>query len=277
LRLDKAQRERNIEKLIARDVSDSELFRRFPELRSQADDEGLLPLALFGFFKGALSYKGFVLAPSRLVPAPLGFEIAKLGQGGGLSIRLAIDHFAICPVGQYGEPFAKARVWGMPFGSKILLDHLYDPRSVAVFERFAKDELEELMFSLRAPVKRLEICRGERRDRVALLIEELPPIRDEDLEVGYVSSRIFHCDLELGAEDLAGLRFAHVDASHLVYDIDTYMRRLDSPGEKIKAKTKQKLFYFPAARFDQWRDLLIATFPNDELIGEWLTGERQSV
>ncbi len=278
--IDTAYRTRNIEKLLARDLSDSELYRRFPELQAQATEDDLFPAALFACFKDAFSYRGYALVPISLTPAPLRSEISKLAQENAPGLRFAVDHFLIRPESQYFEPFAKARIWGLSFSPRILVERLYERRSVSVYQRCAVDQHEKLLFTLRAPVERLEVCRAEQADesgtRVAFLVEELVPIAEGDWSLGYVFTRMFHCDLELGAKELDDLRFKHVDASLLVYDIESYIERLAAPGEKVKAISKTKLFYLPDARFHDWRDLLIATFPNDELVGEWLTGEKQS-
>lgn len=278
--IDAAYRAKNVEKLIRQDFSDSELFRRFPELQAHLTADALFPAALFGCFKDVFSYRGYALVPIGLTPAPLKSEISKLAQQKTPGLRFAIDHFLIRPESQYFEAFGKARIWGLPFSSRVLLERIYERRSISVYKRCPVDEIEKLTFTLRAPVERLEVCRAEQAGgvstRIALLIEELPPLAEDHLELGYVLTRMFHCDLELGAEKLDDLRFMHVDASLLVYSVESYIERLDTPGEKVKAVSKTKLFYLPDARYDQWRDLLIATFPNDELVGDWLTGEKQA-
>jgi len=278
--IDAAHRAKNVEKLIHQDLSDSELYRRFPELQAHATADDLFPAALFACFKDAFSYRGYALVPISLTPAPLRSEISKLAQQKTPGLRFAVDHFLIRPESQYFEPFAKARIWGLPFSSRVLLERIYERRSVSVYKRCPVDENEKLAYTLRAPVERLEVCRAEQAGgdgtRIALLVEELPPLAEDDLELGYVLTRMFHCDLELGADKLDDLRFMHVDASLLVYSIESYIERLETPGEKVKAVSKTKLFYVPDARYDHWRDLLIATFPNDELVGEWLTGQKQS-
>jgi hypothetical protein len=278
--IDAARRAKNVEKLIHQDLSDSELYRRFPELEARAGEDDLFPAALFACFKDAFSYRGYALIPSNLTPAPLGSEISKLAQQKTPGLRFAVDHFLIRPESQYFEPFAKARIWGLPFSSRILLARIYERRSVSVYQRYPADEHEKLLFTLRAPVERLEVCRAEQAGgdgtRIALLIEELVPLGKDEWELGYVFTRMLHCDLQLGADELDDLRFSHVDASVLVYDVESYIERLAAPGEKVKAISKRKLFYLPDARFHHWRDLLVATFPNDELVGEWLTGEKQS-
>jgi hypothetical protein len=278
--IDAVYRTKNFEKLVAQDLSDSELYRRFPELQAQATEDDLFPAALFACFKDAFSYRGYALVPVSLTPAPLRSEISKLAQQKAPGLRFAVDHFLIRPENQYFEPLVKARIWGLPFSPRILVERLYDRRSISVYQRCAVDEHEKLLFTLRAPVERLEVWRAEQADgggtRIALLVEELAPIAEGDWELGYVFTRMFHCDLELRAKELDDLRFKHVDASLLVYDIESYIERLAAPGEKVKAISKTKLFYLPDARFHDWRDLLIATFPNDELVGEWLTGEKQS-
>jgi hypothetical protein len=112
---------------------------------------------------------------------------------------------------------------------------------------------------------------------VAFLFEELVPLSEEHLRVGYVGTFIFHSDLMLGAARLEDVRFAHLDSSYLIYSVERYGERLKAKqGEKIKAEGHHRIFYLPEATFDQWQSLLFYTYPRNELVAEHLTGQRQS-
>jgi hypothetical protein len=54
--IDAAYRAKSLQKLIAHDFSDSELYRRFPELKGKTDDEQLFPATVFACFKDVFSY-----------------------------------------------------------------------------------------------------------------------------------------------------------------------------------------------------------------------------
>jgi hypothetical protein len=103
------------------------------------------------------------------------------------------------------------------------------------------------------------------RSLAAQGICEMP---SKHIDVGLIQTRIFHCDAIIGTT-----HFEHVDCSQLVYDVETYERRLASHmKDKVKAQGHLKLFWIAKCPVEEWKSLLAATYPRNELIAEYLTG-----
>ena len=196
-------------------------------------------------------------------------------------LRVNLDRYRVCARREHIELLLEARAYGPKFHEKYLLQLLHQPTLVTRLVRCPLTDAEEWLQKI-DPIERLEVQRTERETTdgpmISYLVEELRPIKPDDYEIGYVASRIFHCDLRLGAKSLEDLRFKHVDTSHLVYSIERYEQRLAAKiTAKVDAEGHHKIYHLADTTFSEWLELLGSSFPRNELISEWLTGQPHSL
>jgi hypothetical protein len=275
-----ATRRVGAEKLIAGDFKDSALTSSVPQLLETADKHGLVSTSLLEPLQDAFGYRNLAVYVTSEAPNALVRTLCILARNGKDRLRVNLDHYRFCARREYRELLLEARAYGPKFDEKYLLHLLYQPSLVTRLIRCPLSDAEERLQRI-DPIERLEIQRTEREAdgrMISYLLEELRPITPEDREVGYVGSRIFHCDLLLGAKSLDDLRFRHVDTSHLVYSIERYEQRLDAKiTDKVGAQGHHKIYHLVNATFPEWLDLLGCSFPTNELISEWLTAEPHSL
>jgi len=263
---------------IARDFPDSVLDSSLPDLAGKKNDDGLISAGLLKRHgPSSFLYRQTVVHINSIAPYELQLELARIAANCSDRLRLSLDPYDIHLAADFLFPLRKARWRGPAFNAEQVLQRLYEPNISTVMVRCPESPLEETYFSLH-PVERLEITRTEKTRRLAFSFEELVPLNEEHRRVGYVGTFLFHCDLLLGAKCIEEVSFEHVDASYLLYRLDRYESRLRSKQtDKIKANAHHKIFYLVRSSFDEWRSLLIHTFPRDELVAEYLTGDHQKV
>lgn len=263
------------ERHISEKFEDSRLFELFPELEKNIDKDGLLPISCFEkILPDAVQYKNYALYLS--VPYRLTRQLLSLVEKNpSQQLRLRINHYKICPIANYFERLEEEFVRGPSFKKDALLKRLYVPNTMTVLQRNPKTELETQYLKLMAPVERFEANRNERDSRISISAEELVPITNEHLDVGYVNTKLFHSDLDLkeGSEILK-----HADYTQLVYTFDRYIKRLESTiVDKIDAEGHYKLFWIGNISLETWVALFSQTFLKNELAVEYLTGKAWQV
>lgn len=251
-------------------LADAPIFDAFPELRQHLDDDDLVPAHLFRPLPDAFEYQHHAFAFSEFTPQYLRRRLTALAKSGegGLSWRPAIA--PPVPVAAYQERLEEAIEYGVSFREDLIFKRLWNRHLPTVLRREAPVTKAEIAYDGLNPIERLEILRTERGNRISFLFEELIPLAERHNECGYVLTRIFHCDTVVGKKT-----FEHVDSSQLIYRVETYEKRLRSAmKDKVKAEGHLKLFWLPGCPIDTWKALLCATYPRNELVGEYLTGER---
>jgi hypothetical protein len=268
--LDVAMERLRLTRAIALRMADSPAFDAFPELRGQLNNDDLLPAATFKPLPDAFEYRDHAFSFSPLTPLLLQRKLTSLAAQPGVELRWRPAGTPPVPRAGYQQRLEEAIEYGPSFKDELILERLWSKHLPTVLRREAPVNEAESAWDRINPLDRLEVLRTERDDRVSFLFEELLPLSERDIEVGFVSTRIFHCDSIIGTG-----RFEHVDASHLVYDVDTYAQRLASPmKDKIKAQAHIKLFWLGSCSIDGWKGLLSTTYPRNELVAEYLTGVR---
>lgn len=260
----------SLTRAIAQRMVDAPPFDAFPELRGQLDSDDLLPAATFKPLPDAFEYRGHAFSFSPFTPFLLRRKLTSFAAQPGVELRWRPAGTPPVPQAEYQQRLEEAIEFGLSFKDELVLKRLWSKHLPTVLRREAPVNEVESAWDRLNPLDRLEVLRTERDDRVSFLFEELLPLSERDIDLGFVSTRIFHCDSIIGTG-----RFEHVDASHLVYDVDTYEQRLASPmKDKIKAQAHIKLFWLGSCSIAGWKDLLATTYPRNELVAEYLTGVR---
>lgn len=245
----------------------SPVFQKHPELLDLRNESGLLPFGLFEGLVDAVAYKESAVrlfADDRLTRALLKLSLPNKDD---LLIRLSESQ--VWPRRSYNQLLQEAVEFGPTFSEQRLWEAMYKSRVATVLSRLPTEDKVELALRRLNPQERFEVLRTERNGMISILMEELVPLTLRDIEIGYIKTRIFHCDLVIGRRT-----FEHIDASCLVYSVDTYQQRLEARMEdKVKAEGHVKLFWVKDRDLSVWRSLLFCVFPRNELVVEYLTGE----
>jgi hypothetical protein len=248
------------------------LFQEFPELVSQLDRHELLSASLFAALPDALKYRRRVVTYSGHLHHWFRRKLSQLASSTPTTLKVRVDPFSkTSPVASYIESLEEARAYGRSFDLQQIHGRLYEPSIPSVYERLPPSDVAEACYDKLEPIERLEVLRTERsrENYVSFLIEELKPFSELNRDIGYIETRIFHCDSKIGSG-----QFDHVDASVLTYDVETYRRRLTAHlKDKISAENHTKLFWHGPCGVDIFQELLLLTFPRNELVGEFLTGQ----
>jgi hypothetical protein len=253
-------------------MADAPVFSRFPELGEHLDDDDMLPANLFQPLPDAFEYRAHAFEFSEFTPLFLRRRLTKLAAQPGVDLLWRPAGAAPVPRQNYFQRLEEAIEFGVSFRDDLVLKRLWTVRLPTVLRREAPINPAEAAYDSLEPLERLEVLRTERSDRVSFLFEELVPLVDRHVEVGFVATRIFHCDSVIGTGT-----FEHVDSSQLIYRLDTYERRLASAmKDKVKAEGHLKLFWVASCPTAEWKALLAATYPRNELVAEYLTGVRSS-
>jgi hypothetical protein len=253
-------------------LRDSPIFQQFPELVAHLDNDELLPATLFGSLPDALEYKEHVIAFSEFTPQFIRRRLSAIAQQPNVALRLRVANGHPIRRHEYAERLEEAIEFGVTFTNDLILQRLWQKHLPTVLRRAPPINAGEAAYDRLEPLDRLEVLRTERDGHISLLFEELVPLSESHIEVGFATTKIFHCDTDVGTGT-----FSHVDASQLVYRLDTYEQRLGAKmKDKIKADGHLKLFWLASCTVETWKTLLLATYPRNELVGEYLTGEPSS-
>jgi hypothetical protein len=250
------------------------LLSKFPELKASMDDDGLLPVSIFDeIYPDVYVYKGFAIDPCESTPFDLTKSLTEIASQNKHQVKVRLSHYRIIPKKDYLPTMREAHIWGKPFDPSTVYKRLFEPNLTTVFERHPKTELERNYQCLLAKVVRFEVNRHEDRDRIVISAETLVPIATRHEKSGYVKTKLFHSDVLIGQQ-----LFNHIDVSCLVYTLEQYRRRLlVKMPVKVKAKGHYKLFWLGAGNISTWIELIQRTYPSNELVQEYLTGEDWSL
>jgi hypothetical protein len=255
---------------ISRPLAQAPAFSQFPELRKHLDDDDMMPARLFRPLPDAFQYRGHAFSFSEFTPLFLRRKLSVLANQPGVDLRWRASTEPPVPVACYRERLEEAIDFGLPFRDELILKQLWTRHLPTRLRREPAVNDAEAAYDRLQPLDRLEVLRTERSGRVSFLFEALVPLAERHIEVGYVTTRIFHCDLVIGERI-----FEHVDSSKLIYRVATYEARLaSSMKDKVKADGHLKLFWLASCALADWKALLSATYPRNELVAEYLTGVR---
>ena len=238
------------------------------------DDDGLLPVSVFDdIYPDAYVYKSFVIDPCESTPFDLTKSLTEIASQNKNRVKVRLSHYRIISKKDYLSTMREAHIWGKPFDPSTVYKRLFEPNLTTVYERHPKTELERNYQCLLARLVRLEVSRHEDRDRIVISAETLVPIKTYHEKTGYVKTKLFHSDVLIGQQ-----QFNHIDVSCLVYTLEQYRQRLlVNMPIKVKAQGHYKLFWLGAGDISTWIELIQRTYPSNELVQEYLTGEEWSL
>jgi hypothetical protein len=261
-------------KIVATDISNSEVIKLYPEIGTLLDDDGLLHIDdRFHLFDGGIEYKDHVIHYHQFLRRGYrsnpNFDF--LGQfiryyiqtGGNNSFRVAIDHHRIMPK-EFYQHLVEMDTWYGPRFDKSKLDDINEvgltivkrtsPSPFDLF--FDKLERTEFFWSYRDGIKTFEV-------------EE---ISDKELfHDPYYLNKYVHSE-----RDVKLKRLRHCDGAVKVYLKDDYENRLSTylPKE-LKSFKKIKLFRIDGdIGIDEWIALLSMFFKGNEMIMEYFDPEQ---
>lgn len=267
------------ERYIRNEFEDSLLLEMFPELRKEMDDQGLFPAGLFKSsrqFGQAIVYKNHAIRLTEAMPYDLETRLVGITTAGtNQTLKIRLSHYAIVRASDFHDPMFKAIVRGPSFAEKFVTQKLYTPNQTSVLERIPLDEEERRCWAMLDPIERFEVNRSEKGSYVSLMAEQVSPLNPKfGKPDNYVKNMLFHSDLEVGG---ARVVFKHADASLLIYETSQYSNRLNAKFPKTpKAAGHFKMFWLGDCSLSVWKDLFHLTFPGNELVAEFFTGQRCS-
>lgn len=274
-----AGRRITLERYIRNQFEDSLLFEMFPELRGQCDAEGLLPAELFKSKRQlghAVIYKNHAIRLSEAMPYELETRLVGIATSGtNKSLKIRLSHYAIQPVSKFHDPMLKAIVRGPSFAERFVTEKLHTRNQTTILQRIPMADEERRLWATLDPIERFEVNRSEKGNYVSLMAEQLNPATPRHGSPGnYVTNPLFHSDLELGGKEVV---FKHADASVLIYEFNRYAERLAlNLPDTMKAAGHFKLFWVGDCSLSVWKELFRETFPENELVAEFFTGQRCS-
>ena len=245
----------------------SKLYNQFPELFKKFDSEQLISSNELKVYNDAFEYKNYIIELDEKINYDLKKYIFKLISK-KIEVKIRLSHFNIFKKDKYQIPIFKAKVYGKNFKNDYLNKKLFSNRLQSKFQRIETQENKHLLIMFEK-VKQFEILRTE-RDKIFLLTECLPEIQDNDK---FIETLILHSDI-----DYNGIFFNHIDLSLLFYSNDNYDIRIKKElKDKINADYHIKLMRIEKKfSMNEWANLLLLSYPRNELVIEFLTGNELS-
>lgn len=255
---------------INEDIQDSIVLKKFPELKTGFDKDGLLKISEeFTLHTGGIEYKNYILHYHRLLrrgyTAKPNFDffgrlIFYYDKSKTVNtLRIAIDHKRLMPIEEYSRIIELDRWYGPPFDQKKLDDPVY----VGLTEvKRNKDSL----FELNNHLDRTEFFWSYKDKIKTLEIEELSDI-DYTFET-YIFNKYIHSE-----RDIENQITRHLDGAVKIYLETNYHKRFATRmPDEFKCHKKIKLWRIDGnIDLENWKDLISHFYKSNEMILEYFS------